>query len=56
MTLVMEEVLKHMPEDTQITFGSSNHTAWGHRYFPNSFYRPSSRCVTAPWAIRFPPP
>lgn len=38
MTLVMEEVLKHMPEDTQITFGSGNHTAWGHRYFPNSFY------------------
>ncbi|MDO5367982.1 thiamine pyrophosphate-binding protein [Kocuria sp.] len=38
MTLVMAEVLKRMPEDTQITFGSGNHTAWGHRYFPNSFY------------------
>ena len=38
MELVMAELLKHMPADAACAFGSGNHTAWAHRYFPNRTY------------------
>ncbi|WP_270257539.1 thiamine pyrophosphate-dependent enzyme [Kocuria marina] len=38
MELVMKELLKHLPEDAAVTYGSGNHTAWPHRYFPNNTY------------------
>lgn len=38
MELVMAELLKHMPDDAACAFGSGNHTAWAHRYFPNKTY------------------
>lgn len=38
MELVMAELLEHMPDDAACVFGSGNHTAWAHRYFPNKTY------------------
>ncbi|RKQ33685.1 thiamine pyrophosphate-dependent enzyme [Kocuria tytonis] len=38
MELVMKQLLTHLPEDTAVTTGSGNHTAWAHRYFPKGDY------------------
>ena len=38
MTRVMAEVRRHLPADAAVTFGSGNHTAWAHYYFPCTTY------------------
>ena len=38
MTRVMAEVRRHLPADAAVTFGSGNHTAWAHWYFPSAVY------------------
>ncbi|MDV5999844.1 acetolactate synthase [Kocuria rhizophila] len=38
MELVMQELIKHLPEDAAMTTGSGNHTAWGARYVTKHQY------------------
>ena len=38
MTRVMAEVRRHLPADAAVTYGSGNHTAWAHYYFPCTIY------------------
>lgn len=38
MTRVMETLREKLPEDAAVTFGSGNHTAWAHYYFPLNTY------------------
>ncbi len=38
MTLVMKALRGKLPEDAAVTFGSGNHTAWAHYYFPLNTY------------------
>ncbi|WP_448852496.1 thiamine pyrophosphate-dependent enzyme [Corynebacterium sp. 335C] len=38
MTRVMGELRELLGDDAAVTFGSGNHTAWGHWYFPTRVY------------------
>lgn len=38
MELVVKALLPHLPEDTAVTTGSGNHTAWAQRYVPKGGY------------------
>lgn len=38
MTRVMAELRRHLTDDAAVTYGSGNHTAWAHYYFPNRVY------------------
>ncbi|MBD2763743.1 acetolactate synthase [Kocuria sp. cx-455] len=38
MTRVMAEIRRHLPADAAVAYGSGNHTAWAHYYFPSTVY------------------